>query len=321
MIQLERKASMVKIFTGTAHPQLAMNVCEYLHQPLNVMNNMRFSDGEIKMWPGENVRGMDCYIIQPTNAPSDNIMEVLIMIDALKRASAKSVNIIMPYYGYSRQDRKSQSREPITSKVVADILTAVGATRALTIDLHANQIQGFFNIPFDNLTAMLLFRDYYTKLGIKNPVAVSDIGGVKRANLFANGMNGTVAILAKNRPRPDVVESMYFIGDVEGKDVIFVDDIIQTGGTMVTAAEEAHKKGAKRIFACATHGFFGGNAIEKIEKSPIIEVVTTDTINIPEEIKKCKKIKLISVAPLIGEAIIRIRDHRSISELFGSVPA
>jgi ribose-phosphate pyrophosphokinase len=313
-----KEQKMVKIFTGTAHPKLAERVCDYLHQPLNVMNNIRFTDGEIKMWPGENVRGMDCYLIQPTNPPADNIMELLIMIDALKRASANTVNVIMPYYGYSRQDRKSQSREPITSKLIADILTVAGATRALTLDLHANQIQGFFNIPFDNLTAMLLFRDYYKKLGIKNPVAISDIGGVKRANLFANGMSGTVAILAKNRPRPDVVESQYFIGDVEGKDVIFVDDIIQTGGTMITAANEAHKHGAKRIFACATHGFFGGNAIEKIEESPIIECVITDTINVSEEITKSEKIKVISVAPLIGEAIIRIRDHRSISELFGT---
>jgi len=307
--------SAVKIFTGTANPALAAEVCDYMHQPLNVMNVTKFGDGEIKAWPQENVRGEDCYIIQSTNPPSDNIMELLIMMDSLKRASAESLNIIMPYYGYSRQDRKSHAREPITAKLMADILTVAGASRVLTIDLHANQIQGFFNIPFDNLTAMLIFTNYFQKKGITSPVAVSDIGGVKRANLFASGMNGTVAILAKNRPSDDVVESQYFIGDVEGKDVIFVDDIIQTGGTLVTAAMEAHKNGAKNIYACATHGFFGGKALERIEDSPIIECVVTNTLSIPGIIKS-KKIKVLSVAPLIGEAIMRIRDHRSISALF-----
>lgn len=313
---MPEEEKMVKIFTGTAHPELAKDVCDYLKQPLNEMNNMVFSDGEIMMWPGENVRGIDCYVIQPTNPPNDNIMELLIMIDALKRASAKTVNVIMPYYGYSRQDRKSHSREPITSKLIADLLTVAGASRVLTLDLHASQIQGFFDIPFDNLTAMLLFRDYFSKYNIKNPVVVSDLGGVKRANLFANSMEGTVGILAKNRPRPDVIESMYFIGDVEGRDVIFADDIIQTGSTMITAAKEAVENGAKRVFACATHGFFGGNALSDLEDSPIIECAVTDTIKMPERVFSCKKIKLLSVAPLIGEAIIRIRDHRSISELF-----
>jgi ribose-phosphate pyrophosphokinase len=313
---MPKEDSMVKIFTGTANPELAKDVCRYLKQPLNNMNKQVFSDGEIMMWSGENVRGIDCYIIQSTNPPNDNIMELLIMIDALKRASAKTVNVIMPYYGYSRQDRKSHAREPITSKLIADLLTVAGASRVLTIDLHASQIQGFFDIPFDNLTAMLLFRDYFNKYNIENPVLVSDLGGVKRANLFANSMNGTVGILAKNRPRPDVIESMYFIGDVKGRDVIFADDIIQTGSTMITAAREAVNNGAKRVFACATHGFFGGNALSDLKESPIIECAVTDTIKLPDRVLECDKIKLISVAPLIGEAIIRIRDHQSISELF-----
>lgn len=306
---------MIKIFTGTSNQELAKQVCDYVDQPLAKMNNQRFVDGEIKCWPGENVRGTDCFIIQPTNPPSDNIMELLIMIDALKRASAESVNVIIPYYGYARQDRKSQSREPITSKLVANLLTVAGATRVLSLDIHANQIQGFFDIPFDNLTAMLLFKDYFERMGIVNPVATSDVGGVARAALFASSFGGTVAVFAKTRPSPDVVESLYFIGDVDGKDVIFVDDIIQTGGTLIAGAIEAKKAGAKRIFACATHGLFGGNAIEKLNNSPIDEIVVTNTTNIPSE-KVGGKIKVLSVAPLIGEAIIRIRDHRSISELF-----
>ena len=306
---------MIKIFSGSANEMLANEVCEHVDVPLSKMNVMKFADGEIKCWPGENVRGYDVFVIQPTNPPADNLMELLIMIDALKRASANSVNVIIPYYGYARQDRKSQAREPITAKLVADILTVAGATRTMTIDLHANQIQGFFDIPFDNLTAMMIFKDYFESIGIRNPVAVSDIGGVTRANIFANSMSGTVAVFAKTRPKPDVVESLYFIGDVKDKDVIFVDDIVQTGGTMVTAAYEAHKNGAKRIFACATHGLLGGNAVEKINQSPIIELVITNTIAIPQE-KRAGKIKVLSVAPLIAEAIIRIRDHRSISELF-----
>ncbi len=306
---------MIKIFSGSAHLNLAQEVCSFVDAPLSKMNITNFADGEMKCWPGENVRGYDVFVVQPTHPPSDNLMELLIMIDALKRASANSVNVIIPYYGYARQDRKSQAREPITAKLVADILTVAGATRAMTIDLHANQIQGFFNIPFDNLTAMLIFKDYFESIGIRNPVVVSDIGGVNRANLFANSFGGTVAVFAKTRPKPDVVESLYFIGDVRDKDVIFVDDIIQTGGTMVTASYEAAKNGASRIFACATHGLLGGNAVEKINNSPIIECVVTNTIPIPPE-KKSEKIKVLSVAPLIAEAIIRIRDHRSISELF-----
>lgn len=309
---------MIKIFSGSANPMLSNEVCEIVDVPLAKMNTNKFADGEMKCYPGENVRGYDVFIIQPTNPPAENIMELLIIIDSLKRASANSVNVIIPYFGYGRQDRKSQAREPITAKLVADILTVAGATRTLTIDVHASQIQGFFNIPFDNLTAMLIFKDYFESIGIRNPVAVSDVGGVARANLFAKSFGGTVAVFAKNRPRPDVVESLYFIGDVKDKDVIFVDDIIQTGGTMVTAAYEAHKAGARRIFACATHGLLGGNAIEKIDESPIVECVVTNTIFIPPD-KRSNKIKILSVAPLIGEAIIRIRDHRSISELF-SVP-
>jgi ribose-phosphate pyrophosphokinase len=306
---------MVKIFTGSSNPELAKQVCDYVDQPLAKMNVLNFADGEIKCWPGENVRGADCFVIQSTNPPSDNIMELLIMIDSLKRASAQTVNVIIPYYGYARQDRKSQSREPITSKLLANIFTVAGATRVLSLDIHANQIQGFFDIPFDNLTAMLLFKDYFERMGIVNPVAASDIGGVTRANLFATSFGGTVAVFAKTRPKPDVVESLYFIGDVDGKDVIFVDDIIQTGGTLIAGAFEAKKAGAKRIFACATHGLLGGSAVDKLNNSPIDEIVVTNTITIPPE-KIGGKIKVLSVAPLIGEAIIRIRDHRSISELF-----
>ncbi len=312
---VDLKSKEVKIFSGNANKELAKAIADYLDLPLGEMLVTRFPDGEIRVRCLENVRGSDVFIIQPTFAPADNLMELLIMIDALRRASAHTIGAVLPFFGYARQDRKTQSREPISAKLVANLITVAGATRVIAVDLHAGQIQGFFDIPTDNLTAMLILADYFKGKNFEKPVIVApDVGAVHRATEFAKHIpRSTQAIFVKRRLSPDEVETNKLIGDVEGKTVILVDDAIHTGGTIVSAAKEVMKRGAKEVYACATHGIFAGNSLEKIESSPIKELVITDSVphsDLPQNVK------VLSIAPLIGEAIKRISLHQSISALF-----
>ena len=314
MVDLREKE--VKIFTGNANPKLAQDIADYLSIPLSKMLVGRFPDGEIRVRALENVRGSDVFVVQPTYAPADNLMELLIMIDALRRASAHTICAVIPFFGYARQDRKTRSREPISAKLVANLITVAGASRVIALDLHAGQIQGFFDIPTDNLTAMLILAGYFKNKNFEAPpvIVAPDVGSVHRATEFAKEIpHSTQAIFVKRRLSPDEVETNRLIGDVEGKTVILVDDAIHTGGTMVSAAKEVMKRGAKEVYACATHGIFAGNSLEKIENSPIKELVITDTIphkDLPQNVK------VLSVASLIGEAIKRISLHQSISALF-----
>ena len=306
----------VKIFSGNANRPLAEAIANYLGLPLGNMLVSRFPDGEIRVRCLENVRGRDVYIVQPTYAPAENLMELLIMIDALRRASAHTIGAVIPFFGYARQDRKTQSREPISAKLVSNLITVAGASRVIAIDLHAGQIQGFFDIPTDNLTAMLLLAGYFKEKKIDSPVVVApDVGAVHRATEFAKQIpHSTQAIFVKRRLSPDEVETNRLIGDVSGKTVILVDDAIHTGGTIISAAKEVMRRGAKEVYACATHGIFAGDSLSKIESSPIKELVITDTVLKDRVLPD--KIKVLSVAPLIGEAIKRISLHQSISALF-----
>ncbi len=309
----------VCIFTGKANPELAQSIASYLETPLSKSTVTRFSDGESFVEINENVRGVDAFVIQPTCSPvNDNVMELLIMVDALRRASAGSITAVMPYYGYGRQDRKVWPRTPITSKLVADLLQAAGVTRVLSVDLHAGQIQGFFNIPFDHLYAMpVMLEDYLKKHFDSSAVFVSpDAGGVERARAFSKRLNASLAIVDKRRERANVSEVMNLIGEVKNKDCIIIDDMIDTAGTLCGAAQALRDKGARRIVATATHGIFSGPAIKRIEESPISEVVVADTIPLSEAASKCEKIKQISIARLLGEAIKRIHSSDSVSSLF-----
>jgi ribose-phosphate pyrophosphokinase len=309
----------VCIFSGKANPELAQSIAAYLETPLSKSTVTRFSDGESFVEINENVRGVDAFVIQPTCSPvNDNVMELLIMVDALRRASAGSITAVMPYYGYGRQDRKVWPRTPITSKLVADLLQAAGVTRVLSVDLHAGQIQGFFNIPFDHLYAMpVMLEDYLKKHFDSSAVFVSpDAGGVERARAFSKRLNASLAIVDKRRERANVSEVMNLIGEVKNKDCIIIDDMIDTAGTLCGAAQALRDKGARRIVATATHGIFSGPAIKRIEESPISEVVVADTIPLSEAASKCEKIKQISIARLLGEAIKRIHSSDSVSSLF-----
>ena len=312
----EKKLGNLKLFTGNANPQLAQDIAEYIGTKLGDAQVKHFSDGEISIMIDESVRGDDVYIIQPTCTPvNDNMMELLIMIDAVRRASAKRITAVLPYYGYARQDRKSRGREPITAKLVANLVTQAGAHRVLAMDLHAQQIQGFFDIPLDNLMGLPILADYYKHKDTENLVVVSpDMGGVARARNLAEQIGVPLAIIDKRRPRPNVSEVMNIIGDIEGKEVILVDDMIDTAGTITNGAQALIDRGAKCVDACCTHAVLSGPAIERIEKSPIQELVTTNTIPLGD--KKCDKIKVLSVAPVIGEAILRIHNDRSVSDLF-----
>ena len=312
----EKKLGNLKLFTGNANPELAREIAEYIGTKLGDAQVKHFSDGEISIMIDESVRGEDVYIIQPTCTPvNDNMMELLIMIDAVRRASAKRITAVLPYYGYARQDRKSRGREPITAKLVANLITQAGARRVLAMDLHAQQIQGFFDIPLDNLMGLPILADYYKHKDTENLVVVSpDMGGVARARNLAEQIGVPLAIIDKRRPRPNVSEVMNIIGDIEGKEVILVDDMIDTAGTITNGAQALIDRGAKCVDACCTHAVLSGPAIERIEKSPIQELVTTNTIPLGD--KKCDKIKVLSVAPVIGEAILRIHNDRSVSDLF-----
>lgn len=309
----------VKIFACNSNHELAEKIAENLGTKLGDSNVGMFSDGEIAININEMVRGSDVFVIQSTSNPvNNNLMELLIMIDALKRASASRITAVMPYFGYARQDRKSKARDPISAKLVADLLTTAGADRILTMDLHAAQIQGFFNIPVDHLKGGRLLSEYYLeKFPVRDDVVVvsPDLGSVTRARDFAAKLDVPIAIIDKRRPKPNVSEVMNIIGDINGKKCILLDDMIDTAGTITNGAQALADRGAKAVFACCTHGVLSGPAIERINNSPIEELLTLDTIAIPDD-RRCDKIKTISVASLFAEAIRRIYNDTSLSELF-----
>jgi ribose-phosphate pyrophosphokinase len=309
----------VCIFSGNANPELAQAIASHLETPLAKSKTTRFSDGESFVEINENVRGVDAFVIQPTCSPvNDNVMELLIMCDALRRASAGSINAVIPYYGYARQDRKVAPRTPITSKLVADLIQTAGVTRVVTVDLHAGQIQGFFNIPVDHLFAMpVVLEDYLKKNFDSSAVFVSpDAGGVERARAYSKRLNASLAIIDKRRERANESEVMNLIGDVKGRPCIVLDDIIDTAGTLVNAAKALTAKGATKVVGVATHGVLSGPAIQRIVDSPLAEVVVTDTIPLSDAAKACGKIKQVSIAKLLGEAIKRIHMSDSVSSLF-----
>lgn len=304
-----------KIFTGTAYPEFAEEVARFLDVPVANAIVGKFSDGEINVQISESVRGKDIFIIQPTCAPTnDNLMELLVMTDAFRRSSARTINAIIPYFGYARQDRKAAPRVPITAKLVANLMETAGVDRIVTMDLHAGQIQGFFDVPVDNLYGSIIFRDYIKQKNLPNPIIASpDIGGVSRARYFADQLGFDLVIVDKKREKANVSEVMNIIGDVEGKDVILVDDMIDTAGTMCKAAEVLKKHGAKSVMALGTHPVLSGPAIERIENSVLDEIVMTNTIPLTQ---KCSKIKILSVAPLFAEVIRRINNDESVNSLF-----
>lgn len=307
----------LKIFSGTANLRLTEEIVEHVGVPLGIVELKRFSDGEIAIYIGESVRGADVFIVQPISCPAnENLMELLIMIDAVKRASAKSINTVLPYYGYARQDRKTRARDPITAKLVADLLTAAGANRVITMDLHAGQIQGFFNIPVDHLLSLPILAKYFEQKGLEEGVVVSpDMGGVTRARELAERLHLPLAIIDKRRPEPNVSEVMSIIGKVRGKSVIMIDDIIDTAGTIAQGSRALLEHGAREVYACCTHPVLSGPALERLAQSPVKELVVTNTIPVPPE-KQLDKIRVLSVAPLIGDAIIRIHEELSVSKLF-----
>lgn len=307
----------LKVFTGTANPQLAYAITEELGVPMGDAIINRFRDGEINLRIGETVRGADVFVIQPTSSPADsNLMELLVMTDALRRASAKSVTAVMSYYGYARQDRKNKPRDPISAKLVANLLTAAGVDRVLTLDLHAGQIQGFFDIPVDNLKALPILTRYFLDKGLDNVVVVApDVGGVARAREFSTRLNAPLAIIDKRRPEPNVSQVMHVVGDVKGKVAIMVDDLMDTGGTIVNGAEALVKAGAVEVYACCTHAVFSHPAVERLQASPIKEVVVTDSIPVTSE-KQFPKLKVLTVASLFADAIRRIFEEKSVSLLF-----
>ena len=313
----------IKLFTGNAHKELAKEVAAYLDIPIGDATATTFSDGEIMVQINENVRGTDVFVLQPTCMPINyNIMELLLIADALKRASAKRITAVMPYYGYSRQDRKVQPRVPISAKLVADLITAAGINRILTMDLHAAQIQGFFNIPVDNLYASPVLLDYVQeKYTTKKLVIVSpDAGGVERARAFAKMLQCSIAIVDKRREAANVSQIMNVIGEVEKKDTIILDDMIDTGGTIIQAADALTKKGARQVVAACTHAVLSGSAIEKVNNSAIKELIVTNTIPFDSKKEQCKKLTVLSIAPLLGEAIKRIHEESSVSSLFVQTP-
>lgn len=306
-----------KVFSGNSHIELAEEIASIMGKPLGKATVTKFSDGEISVSLWETVRGIDVYIIQPTcNPVNDNLMELLIMIDAMKRASAGRINAVLPYYGYARQDRKAKARDPITAKLVANLIMAAGADRVVTMDLHANQIQGYFDIPVDHLVGMPILARYFKDKNLEDLCIVSpDHGSVTRARNMAEFLNCPIAIVDKRRPEPNKSEIMNIIGDIEGKNCIIIDDMIDTAGTITNAANAIKDMGAKNVYACATHPVLSGPAIDRIEKSAICEMVILNTLPVPEE-KKIDKIVSLSVAPLFAEAMTRVFTNGSVSKLF-----
>ncbi len=309
----------MKLFTGNAHKKLAQEVVDYLGIPLGDAMVTTFSDGEILVRINENVRGADVFVLQPTCMPvNHNIMELLLMIDALKRASAKRITAVIPYYGYARQDRKVQPRVPISAKLVADLITAAGTSRILTVDLHAAQIQGFFNIPVDNLYAAPVFLDYIRKQYDPDGLVIvsPDAGGVERARAFAKRLQCSIAIIDKRREVANVSEVMNVIGEVNKMDALILDDMIDTGGTITQAANPLRDKGAKRVLAACTHAVLSGSAVEIVNSSILEELIITNTIPLNSKTEQCRKLTMLSIAPILGEAIRRIYEESSISSLF-----
>ncbi|RBW67639.1 ribose-phosphate diphosphokinase [Bacillus taeanensis] len=307
----------LKVFSLNSNPELAQEIVEQIGVNMGKCSVTRFSDGEIQINIEESIRGCDVYIIQSTSEPvNEHYMELLILIDALKRASAKTINVVMPYYGYARQDRKARAREPITAKLVANLLETAGATRMITLDLHAAQIQGFFDIPVDQLVGVPILSDHFEQKHLDDIVVVSpDHGGVTRARKMADRLKAPIAIIDKRRPRPNVAEVMNIVGNIEGKTAILIDDIIDTAGTITLAANALVENGAKEVYACCTHPVLSGPAIERIQNSKIKELVVTNTIPLKEE-KRIEKVTQLSVAPLLSEAIIRVHEKLSVSKLF-----
>jgi ribose-phosphate pyrophosphokinase len=313
----EKDFSWLKIFTGNSNIELVRKISERLNSPIGKSVVKNFSDGETNVEIDESVRGMDVFVIQSICAPvNNNLMELLILIDALKRASARRITAVLPYYGYARQDRKVSPRAPISAKLVADLITTAGASRILTVDLHAGQIQGFFNIPVDHLFAAPLVLDYLKKIKNNMVIVSPDAGGVERARAYAKRLNTSLAIIDKRRESPNVSQVMNIIGDVSGMSAVLVDDMVDTGGTLVRAAFALMEKGAKAVYACCTHPVLSGRAVEVLMESPIEEMIVTDTIPLREEAKVCPKIKVLSISSLLAEAIRRIYEDESVSDLF-----
>ena len=316
---METSSEQIKIFAGSSNRELAEKIVQHLDMKLTSVQLIKFADGEIFIKPNESVRGCKAFIIQSTSGPvNENIMELLIFIDALKRSSAKEIIAVIPYYGYARQDRKASPREPITSKLVANLLTVAGATRVITMDLHARQIQGFFDIPVDHMEALPILAKHFINYGFhpEDTVVVSpDVGGVKRARGLAKWLHTPLAIIDKRRPKANESEVMNIIGDVEGKKAILIDDMIDTAGTICNAAKALKDKGAIEVYACATHGIFSGPAIERLKNSPLNKVVVTDSIEIHED-KMFDKLRILTTSKMFAETIKRIYWNEAISDLF-----
>lgn len=312
--------SYLAIFTGNAHPELAKTVANHLHIPLGKADVNRFSDGEIAVQINEHVRGKDVFLLQPTCAPTnDNLMEVLVMADALRRSSAGRITAVIPYFGYARQDRRPRSaRVPITAKVVADMLGTAGIDRVMTVDLHADQIQGFFDVPVDNLYGTPVLLEELKKQGYENLMVVSpDVGGVVRARAMSKMLDDAdLAIIDKRRAKANESQVMHIIGDVQGRDCVIVDDMVDTAGTLCKAAAAIKNKGANRVVAYVTHAVLSGNAIDNISNSVLDEIVVTDTIPLTEEAKACNKIRQVTIAPMLAESLRRINNEESISAMF-----
>jgi len=308
----------LKIFGGTSNPKLALEVCDYIGIEPGQITATRFSDGEIQVEIGENIRGRDVIILQSTCPPvNDNLMELLIIMDAMRRASAKRITVVVPYYGYARQDRKVKPRAPISAKLVADLITAAGATRVISMDLHAGQIQGYFNIPVDNLFAAPILLKYIED-NLKNDLVIvsPDAGGVERARAFAKRLNAGLAIIDKRRETPNVAQAMNIIGEVENKNAIILDDMVDTAGTLTQAAQALKNRGSIGIHACCTHPVLSGPAIERIEASSIDSLIVANTIPLNDNARNCEKIVSLSIAELLGETIKRVHDSHSVSSLF-----
>lgn len=306
------------IFAGNSNPELGREIANYLGLPLGKMDLSYFSNGEIYVRYLESVRGADVFVVQSVSPPvNTHLMELLIMIDAAKRASAKRISAVIPHYGYSRQDHKAEPREPITARLVADLLTTAGTSRVLTMDLHSGQIQGFFNFPLDHLTAIPLLANYFLEKKIKNLVVVSpDVGRVKTAKKFADRLQGELAILHKGRPQKNVAQVMQVVGDVKDKNAIMIDDMIDTGGTLMEGLAALKTAGAKDVYACATHPILSGSAVERFKFSEFREIVVTNTIPIPPE-KQIDKFMVLSIAPVFGQTIRNVYEEQSVSEIFG----
>jgi ribose-phosphate pyrophosphokinase len=308
----------LKIFSGRAHPALGQEICAYLNLPAGNIIAYNFSDGETFCQIGENVRGSDIFVVQPTSSPvNENLVELLILLDAFKRSSASRVTAVIPYYGYARQDKKDQPRVPITAKLVADLLSKAGADRVLTMDLHASQIQGFFDIPVDHLFAAPVVLEAIRGLDVPDLLIVSpDAGGVERARAIAKRLGAALAIVDKRRTGPNEAEIMNVIGEVEGRNTLIIDDIIDTSGTLVKTVEALKQKGAARVLAVGVHAVLSGPALERIENSSLEKVLVTNTTPIEDKLRRCSKLQPLTVAPLLGEAIRRIHEHSSVSSLF-----